>query len=669
MDRQAVIEATIDYVMTKLRHRRSVGPAWIRYQDREVSEASIDSVTPGLYRSALKVNREVNKPFYKRKPISFTAKDNRVKSTPGFKDAKTTVKVRRPIGLPKKLNDAGFGGFAHPVFKAIVVPKGDKKATHATKNVATHELVHLADKAGFRGAKQAISKRVDKAVGDAEGMQAIKKAVRVVKSEFKGNIRHMADLSAGETKATAKYVGNPMERHAYSAVAGTLGVRHMKKAGLSRNKALSTIAKGNHGDNPYADTAQDLFKSVKDTTKQSKRSYRKLGKEMVKGVDRYYGSRGKTVGRNKIGVPIRKLPESDREILSRAVFEKVIEDVTGAKSFNQAARQAIKKPAAGTFKPKWDQNKRQPIKPLPRHRSMTEEAVVTHTERIGPKLWKTKKPKAKVLKFKSKPKSVRSRAELTDKLTKKQVATKGKVKAVAKQLPSYVAAKKGKLGIYLAKHSVHRDMVKRARGKSRLPEGMMNRQELIAMLTEVFTPPRADTPAPKDWDKQIPFTKTRFRDVKGEIHAGWRKSKDPMLADRWKKLHHSEKKILASAAGWDLHRDIKHEFQKRRGYLYSRAREGGIPADSREISKQASLFMPKKLMPKTATGKLSDAAKGHLANQIVMRGRSQRLRRNVEKRGGTYTPALKAKVTRQMRKNRKAAWRRGKGPRPLPEAN
>jgi hypothetical protein len=45
-------------------------------------------------------------------------------------------------------------------------------------------------------------------------------------------------------------------------------------------------------------------------TPEGKKTYRKMAKEVHKGMDRYIKPRGKTVGKNKLGVPIGKLPEA-----------------------------------------------------------------------------------------------------------------------------------------------------------------------------------------------------------------------------------------------------------------------------------------------------------------------------------------------------------------------
>jgi hypothetical protein len=209
------------------------------------------------------------------------------------------------------------------------------------------------------------------------------------------------------------------------------------------------------------------------------------------------------------------------------------------------------------------------------------------------------------------------------------------------------------LGTYLAKHNVNRALVKKARGKSRLPENKMTKDKMIEAIVEAYTPPKKTKTPPKGWYDKGPWVDTTYSGSRGTVSSGWMRSKDPMLADRHSKLSLDDRQKIIKQTGFALHRDIKKAYGKRKGFLWAKAREAGVPAKSRDVGRQAALMMPKDLVRSDA--RLPELVKIDLKDNLVMHGRGQRLKRQMEKRGLKYTPSKKAKVTRQMNKNRRRA--------------
>ncbi len=161
-------------------------------------------------------------------------------------------------------------------------------------NTLSHELLHLSD----------------------PSKQSNRKGVKP---------ENISSYNPNYGRSQNKYYASPTETHAYSGVAGRLGSRSLKKAGHSFESSAGLLKKaatqaskpkwyqdaklwnslsdhGFHGIHKYA-------KLINSGNKSYRRAGRKYFKEIHKGMEKTFGSRGRTIGRNKLGVPIGKLPE------------------------------------------------------------------------------------------------------------------------------------------------------------------------------------------------------------------------------------------------------------------------------------------------------------------------------------------------------------------------
>lgn len=249
-----------------------------------LGEASIDHVTPETYKQAAHVARKSRS---KRLGMTTIGKDeNVVISRPISKGIVGKVKSLG-VAARAQINDANLpkrkrehkGG-------RIETPKVKKFAKKA--DVLTHELLHIKDPGVHR------------------------------------------DYSPG----LKGYFKDRSEQHAYSAVAGTLGVRALKKAGVSKAKAREGLRSGmpaamgavdtikRHAKIPKGKSHPSVLGAIKTAFQQRKKiaslgramhgdlyiqfragggqAGRKMAKEMYKGIERTYGTSKKVFKSSKI---------------------------------------------------------------------------------------------------------------------------------------------------------------------------------------------------------------------------------------------------------------------------------------------------------------------------------------------------------------------------------
>jgi hypothetical protein len=250
-----------------------------RYKRKFLKEASIDRVNPTLYRDALDIAKayrdtprekgghifdRISRKWFGGQAIgSIQAREKK-----GAVPKKTTVITRSGLN-PLQTTYGASVAPSHDMQvnrrRGIVLPRASgatrrKKHQH-TIATAVHELLHAHD---FRGAADKYQK----------------------------------------PRGNAGYYNHPMERLAHDAVAGTVGVRALKKGGVSPEAARDWLRKSKKSATPqvknpeYREVAKTaLFKPMQrrqsaflytDNPKETKKTYRKMAKEVYKGLERYH---------------------------------------------------------------------------------------------------------------------------------------------------------------------------------------------------------------------------------------------------------------------------------------------------------------------------------------------------------------------------------------------
>jgi hypothetical protein len=571
-----------------------------------IGEASIDYVNRDLYRAALKGMREVNKPLKQRKDITFSAP---------VTGNKTTVNM---LGLPKIVQKANIAGLAVPFREfggAAILPKTKgEKPSFGRKQAAAHEFVHLSDP-GMEATKEQGKRMVAK-----KGTWGV----------LKDRLRMFQGIARMEPKALQAYTQNPREMHAYSAIAGTLGVRHEKKKGISRHNMMQrlktdTLHTGGskelfaRGDNPAFDTMR-VVKGMSDLAggKGAKKVERKFAKEVYKGIERAYPN---TKAPFKSGMERTmhkpRLPESRNELLT-----SVLQEVFKGRIWSKVDRYG--------------------------------------TETVGQKTKRTMKD-----------------TDVPNPGNKKNaVVTVSTTGRPDKKYPAYMRP----------------DEMKATKD-----EGIDMRDAVIeAIIEAAYTPPPGLKPVKdKHWytSGHVPSygQGDLARSINAKLFQNVRSASD---TPKYRHMMHqiavnNEMPQVVRSVGRKYHKAFRGAQKKREGLLWHQAREAGIPADPREIRRQAMLMMPGELVgeypgsqkddyqytiPSSDEVKNSYPAYGFdpanmardLEQTAQQRLRGQRLKRRMERRGLQYTPSKKARVTRQMNLNKKG--RRGTLPEWLEEA-
>jgi hypothetical protein len=582
-----------------------------------LSEASIDYVTPQLYRAALRGMREVNKPHKQRKPIEFT--------TP-VTGGKTTADM---IGLPRLAQKMGIAGLAAPLKDrggTVLIPKDKqpgsrfqklkdkiKKVTRrpvtpslkdfSRRQAAAHEFVHLADTRGMGAQKAAAQRDIAK-----RGTGAV----------LRDRIKMFRGIAQRDPVAMQAYTQNPREIHAYSAIAGTLGVRREKKKGTPRAVMMHALRSDNFGHAAFSrNAALNTMAGVKRMSaeaggKGNKYVQRKFAKEMYKGIERAYPEHKPTFSTGMARATHKpKLPESRRELTYN-----ILQEVFKGRVWSTVDKHG--------------------------------------TETVGQKTQRTHKD-----------------SDVPNPGNKKNaVTTVSTTGRPDKRYPSHMRP----------------DEMKATKNE----EFAMRDAFIGAIIEAMYTPPPGMKPVKdKDWysgKRGIYRTKQdnaeRAREINNQLYqiaydqTPEYGGKDPILTQV---AAPKEMEKVVRSVGRKYLRRYHAAAKAREGLLFHQARKAGYKPDPKEIKSQATLMMPSSWMGGEPAGgrAVSDVhgrgqgfdptyAVGDLRQAAQERLRSQRMKRRMEKRGLQYTPAKKARVTRQMNRNR--AGRRGHLPEWLEEA-
>jgi len=290
-----------------------------------IIEASIDHVDKNLYRSALKAQREVNRDKPKLSHFTKKGRAKHARKDVTFREVgdkgKGPVHSAKPMRMPAFISKGlGLGGAAAPLTKDalgrrrgfVALPKSEdpKKLSFGEKQAATHEMVHLADTRGMDQAQKSASAAVKK-----KGTMGV----------LQDRLDLMIGVAKRDPKAMKTYTTDPREAHAYSAVAGTLGVRHQKKKGRTRADQMSDLRQGNIGylNNDAFETGHTIANMARSHGgKKGKKVYRKFHKEVYKGIERAYPEHKPTYSTGIARATHKpKLPEEDRSLLAQAIME------------------------------------------------------------------------------------------------------------------------------------------------------------------------------------------------------------------------------------------------------------------------------------------------------------------------------------------------------------
>lgn len=295
---------------------------------RQIMEASIGHMTSARYRDVLKLVRLHAKSRYKVSPNPTMGDVFGGKYIGGMRTRGKEHSEYRDISVVVDPDMESEGQHAYlstflkgksnrtkrEVAKGRVIflptPRVDKTPRELIKGVIAHELLHAHDP----------SDRSRK--GTRPGYQA----------------PIPAEVDYQDKKSVAQYFASPRERHVYSAVAGTLGVRDLQKSGANVRQARAFLRRGG----AVTKKAATSYKQLRDARKATKRGpratmawrrawaniaspaleyrgllgskkkkHRKAGqkffKEIHKGMERRYG---------KAYTPKRKLPEEVRDWLN-----------------------------------------------------------------------------------------------------------------------------------------------------------------------------------------------------------------------------------------------------------------------------------------------------------------------------------------------------------------
>lgn len=285
---------------------------------RNIREASIDHVNPTLYKDAAKVNRILR---------------NAPKGKGHVRVGRDSVKVER---LPKQ---AGLlGTVKNKLSRAVLKSGGVNPDDFAWSDKTPH------GEALTRGSSKPRSKR-----GKHFNVGGI---VAAHPRKFKDNavhltheLLHIKDPGRMD-RHDVPYKRRRQERHAFGG-ASILGVRALKKAGVSRRLATTGLRIGSmkataHHKLVVQPSSNAVGKAVReklygrelnrhydnfagvDSYLQGaggKRPKQKMAKEVWKGIERVYGARNKSggtvnkFGHVKLARPIGKLPESREELI------------------------------------------------------------------------------------------------------------------------------------------------------------------------------------------------------------------------------------------------------------------------------------------------------------------------------------------------------------------
>ena len=299
----------------------------------QLGEASIDHVTPQLLNTAKKLERAYRKAptdIWSAKGIGakidrFIGADEQNIGT--FSSPGRTAKERRVVSLSAtgllgpnthasvrhaRLNSPDVKpsrklarAVSNRRFIAMPLASTRSKEKNKDKNyeALVHELIHAHDPRNTYSHK---------------GKDRARMRERI---RFQTPEERMAIRTQRKVAGDPGYFAEPEEVHAYSASAGTLGVRGLQRGGVSVDSVRSMLRKAqpkwgevmknkDYAYQSFGVPVEHYGKMLKSSNRKHVKAARKFFKETHKGVERIYGERKRVIGDKRLlGVPVGRLPE------------------------------------------------------------------------------------------------------------------------------------------------------------------------------------------------------------------------------------------------------------------------------------------------------------------------------------------------------------------------